>query len=96
MLYNDFHMGITGEIVAQRHNVTREEADRFALGSYRKAVEAIKAGAFKDEIVPVEVSLPNGLLGLFERDECVREDTTLGGASSPKTSFSAQRRPHSG
>ena len=85
--YNDYHMGITGEIVAQRHNVTRDEADRFALGSYKKAIDAIKSGAFRDEIVPVEVSLPNGLLGLFERDECVREDTTLEGLRALKPVF---------
>jgi len=85
--YNDYHMGITGEIVAQRHNVTREEADKFALASYKKAVDAIKSGAFKDEIVPVEVSLANGLLGMFERDECVREDTTLEGLRSLKPVF---------
>ncbi len=86
-VYNDFNMGMTGEIVAQRHNVTREEADRFALGSYKKAVEAIKAGAFKDEIVPVEVSLPNRLVGMFERDECVREDTTLEGLRALRPVF---------
>jgi len=85
--YNDYHMGITGEIVTQRHNVTRDEADRFALGSYKKAIDAIKSGAFRDEIVPVEVSLPNGLLGLFERDECVREDTTLEGLRALKPVF---------
>ena len=57
-VYNDFHMGMTGEIIAERHHVSREDADKFALSSYRKAADAIEKGAFKDEIVPVEVKLP--------------------------------------
>jgi len=86
-VYNDFHMGITGEIVAERHGVTREDADRFALESYRKATEAIRSGAFKDEIFPVEVKLPSGLLGMFELDECVRTDTTLAALRALKPVF---------
>ncbi|MHB8566304.1 MAG: thiolase family protein [Nitrososphaerales archaeon] len=86
-VYNDFHMGITGEIIAERHGVTREDADRFALDSYRKSSEATRSGAFKDEIFPVEVKLPTGLPGLFEQDECVREDTTLGGLKALKPVF---------
>ena len=86
-VYSDFHMGMTGEITAERHGVTREEADKFALWSYQKAIRAISEGAFKDEIVPVEVRLPDGLIGLFERDECVRDDTTLEGLKSLKPVF---------
>ena len=86
-VYNDFHMGITGEIIAERHKVSRSEADKFALESYTKAIKAITDSAFKEEIVPIEVRLPNGLVGMFERDECVREDTTLEGLKALKPVF---------
>ena len=71
-VYNDYHMGITGEGVARKYGVTREEADLFAFQSHQKASAAAKNGKFKEEIVPVELQ---GLL--FEKDECVREDTSL-------------------
>ncbi len=80
-------MGLTGELTAERHGITREEADEFALWSYDKAERATKEAAFKDEIVPVEVRLPNGLIGLFEKDECVREDNTLEGLKALKPVF---------
>jgi acetyl-CoA C-acetyltransferase len=86
--YNDFHMGITGEIIAERHGVSREEADKFALESYRRAAEAIKSGAFKEEIFPIEVRQQHsGLIGMFEQDECVRSDTTLAGLKALKPVF---------
>jgi len=71
-VYNDYHMGITGERVARKYGVTREEADLFALQSHQKASAATRSGKFKEEIVPVEAQ---GLF--FEKDECVREDTSL-------------------
>lgn len=85
--YNDFHMGMTGEIIAEKYGVTREEADRFSLESYRKASRAISDGAFRDEIVPIEANAPNNPLGKFDVDECVRQDTTLEGLSSLKPVF---------
>ena len=85
--YNDFHMGVTGEIVAERHHVSREEADKFALSSYRKAATAIERGAFKSEIVPIEVKQTNGLVGIFEDDECVRSDTTIDALKALKPVF---------
>ena len=85
--YGDYHMGVTGEIIAERHKITREDADRFAMWSYEKAKRAISDGSFKDETVPVEVRLPTGLLGKFETDECVREDTTLEGLHALKPVF---------
>ncbi|MCJ7607730.1 MAG: acetyl-CoA C-acyltransferase, partial [Thermoplasmata archaeon] len=51
--FNDFHMGNTGEIVAERHNISREEADTFSIWSHQKSVNATKSGAFKKEMVPV-------------------------------------------
>jgi len=85
--YNDFHMGMTGEIIAERHNVSREEADRFALSSNKKAAAAIENGSFKAEIVPIKVKQPDGLVGFFENDECVRADTTLDGLKALKPVF---------
>jgi acetyl-CoA C-acetyltransferase len=75
-VYNDFHMGITGEIVAEKYGITREEQDEFAYNSHMKALEAIKSGAFKEEIVPVPIHGPEGET-LFEVDEGVRPDTSL-------------------
>ncbi|HVL88325.1 MAG TPA: thiolase family protein [Candidatus Thermoplasmatota archaeon] len=71
--YNGFHMGRTGEIVAQRFQISREEADRFALESHRRAQAASEGGDFKEEVVPVP--LPGG--GTLTRDEGIRSDTTL-------------------
>jgi acetyl-CoA C-acetyltransferase len=76
-VYNDFHMGNTGEIIAEKYNVTREDADKFALRSHQKAMEAIKTGEFKEEIVPVEIPQRKGEPIIFDTDEGVREDTSL-------------------
>ncbi|MCJ2532488.1 MAG: acetyl-CoA C-acetyltransferase [Candidatus Thermoplasmatota archaeon] len=75
-VFNDFHMGNTGEIIAERHNVSREAADKFSLWSHQKAVRAVKEGLFKDEIVPVEVRSKKGPAKVSD-DEGPREDTTL-------------------
>lgn len=75
-VYNNYHMGNTGEVVAQRNNVTRADADRFSLWSHQKAVQAIKSGAFKEEIVPVEIPSKKETV-VFVTDEGPREDTTL-------------------
>jgi len=78
-IYNDYHMGITGENVAEKYGITREEQDEFAVHSHRKAVAAMKECRFKSQIVPVE--LPAKKKGeaprLFEKDESPREDTTI-------------------
>jgi acetyl-CoA C-acetyltransferase len=76
-VYNDFHMGNTGELVAEKYKISREEQDEYAYNSHRKAVAAIKGGKFKDEIVPVEVPQRKGDPIKFEVDECPREDTTV-------------------
>src|SRR5579872_3369338 len=86
-VYNDFHMGMTGEIIADKYGITREEADEFALRSYMRAAKATENGEFKDEIVPVEVKQPNGLVGIFENDEGVRADTSLEGLRSLRPVF---------
>jgi acetyl-CoA C-acetyltransferase len=78
-IYNDYHMGITGENVAEKYGITREEQDEFAVNSHRKAVSAIKECRFKAQIVPVEI--PAKRKGapstFFEKDEGPREDTTI-------------------
>jgi len=75
-IYNNFHMGNTGEIVAERNGITREEADKFSVWSHQKAVAAIKGGAFKEEIVPVEVPSKKEKT-VFSVDEGPREDSTM-------------------
>jgi acetyl-CoA C-acetyltransferase len=84
-VFNNFHMGNTGEIIAQRNNITRADADKFSLWSHQKAVRAIKSGAFKAEIVDVE--LPGKTKTVFSQDEGPREDTTLEALSKLKPVF---------
>jgi acetyl-CoA C-acetyltransferase len=78
-IYNDYHMGITGENVAEKYGISREEQDEFALHSHRKALSAIKECRFKSQIVPVEI--PAKKKGapptIFDKDESPREDTTI-------------------
>src|SRR5438874_8226162 len=77
-IYNNYHMGITGENVAEKYGITREEQDEFAFNSHRKAVAATKECRLKAQIVPVE--LPARKKGaapiIFDKDESPREDTT--------------------
>jgi acetyl-CoA C-acetyltransferase len=75
--YNDYHMGCTGEVVSEKFDVSREAQDEYALNSHRKAAAAIKAGKFKDEIVPVEIPQKKGPAMIFDTDETVREDTSI-------------------
>ncbi|HVW11995.1 MAG TPA: acetyl-CoA C-acetyltransferase [Bryobacteraceae bacterium] len=78
-VYNDYHMGVTGENVAEKHSVTREEQDRFALESHRKASAAWREGRFGAEVVPVSVPAKKrgGKPETVSRDESVREDASL-------------------
>src|ERR1700740_3712675 len=88
-IYNDYHMGITGENVAEKYGITREEQDQFALNSHRKALSAIKECRFKSQIVPVEI--PAKKKGapptIFDKDESPREDTTIEVLRSLKPAF---------
>src|SRR6185369_7812438 len=74
--FENYHMGCTGELVADEYAVGRSEQDEFAASSHRKAAAAIKAGKFKDEIVAVEIPQRKGPAIIFDTDETVREDTT--------------------
>jgi acetyl-CoA C-acetyltransferase len=88
-VYNDYHMGVTGENVAEKYGITREEQDEFAVHSHRKALAAMKECRFKSQIVPVEI--PAKKKGeapvLFEKDESPREDTTIEVLRSLKPAF---------
>lgn len=68
-VYNDFHMGNAGELCARECNISREEQDEFAVLSYKRALEAIEKGYFKDEIVPVPVPQPKGEPMIISEDE---------------------------
>ncbi|HEY0838588.1 MAG TPA: acetyl-CoA C-acyltransferase, partial [Vulgatibacter sp.] len=70
-------MGETAENVAERHGISREDQDAFALGSHRKAVAAMESGAFRDELLPVEIPQKKGPAIVVDRDEGPRPDTTL-------------------
>ena len=76
-VYNNYHMGNTGEVIAQRHDISREDCDKFALGSHHKAAKATKKGWFKDEIMPVEIPQKKGDSIIFDKDEGIRGDTTI-------------------
>ena len=88
-VYNNYHMGVTGENVAEKYGITREEQDQFAVNSHRKAVTATKECRLKSQIVPVEI--PAKKKGeapiLFEKDESPREDTTIEALRSLKPAF---------
>jgi acetyl-CoA C-acetyltransferase len=85
--YHDYHMGCTGETVAEKYGVTRQEQDAWALRSHQRAVAAIKAGKFKDEIVPVPLPQKKGDPVLFTTDESPREDTSMEALARLKPAF---------
>src|SRR6266850_3296659 len=86
-VYNDYHMGCTGEVVSEKFAVSRGQQDEYALNSHRKAAAAIKAGYFKDEIVPVEIPQKKGSPIVFDTDETVREETSLEALGKLKPAF---------
>lgn len=86
--FNNFHMGETGEIVAQKYNIARERQDEYAFNSQRKAVAAIESGKFKAEIVPVEVPQRKSDPIIFEVDEGPRAGTTIEKLAKLRPAFS--------
>src|ERR1700731_4696459 len=74
-VFNDYHMGVTAENICSDYHLTREELDQFALESQQRAVRAIQAGVFRDEIVPVEVPGKKGPT-IFDTDQQPRSDST--------------------
>ena len=75
--YNDYHMGMTGELVAERYSVSRQDQDQYALESHQKAIAAMDAGKFTGEIVGVEIAGRKGDATVFDTDEGPRRDTTI-------------------
>lgn len=72
-IVNDFHMGISNELCSERYGVSREDQDKYAEESYRRALAAIAEGKFQEEIVPVPIPQRKGDPVLFAKDECPRE-----------------------
>lgn len=86
-IFNDYHMGITAENVAEQYGLTREMQDEFALSSQLKAEAAIKAGKFKDEITPIEIPQRKGDPKIFDTDEFPRFGSTIEGLAKLKPAF---------
>ena len=85
--YNDFHMGITGELVAEKYGITREEQDVYAAESHRKAAAAQDSGAFDNEILAVEIPRRKSDPILFDADESVRADTSTEALAKLRPAF---------
>jgi len=85
--FENWHMGNTGEIVAEKHQISRETQDEFAYNSHRKAYEAQQAGYFKDEIIPIEIPQKKGDPILLDYDEPVRQDTSVESLAKLKPAF---------
>jgi acetyl-CoA C-acetyltransferase len=84
-IVNDFHMGVSNELCSEKYNVSREDQDRFAVESYRRAVNSIKSGRFKDEIMPSSPQ-KKGDVKLFTEEWCPRE-TSFEALSIMKPAF---------
>ena len=88
--FENYHMGCTGEVVAEEYRISRSEQDEFAINSHRKAAAAIKAGKFKDEILAVEIPQKKGQTLVFDTDETVREDTSVEVLGKLKPAFKTE------
>jgi len=85
--YEDFHMGMTGELVAEKYGISREQQDAYAAQSHRRAVDATKSCRFQAEIVPVSIPQKKGEPILFTKDESPRADTSLEALAKLKPAF---------
>src|SRR6476660_719432 len=85
--YENFHMGMTGELVAEKYGITREEQDKFALESHQKAVRARKPCFFEGQILPIEVPQKKGESVVIKYDESPREDTSMEALAKLKPAF---------
>ena len=85
--FDNCHMGMSGEHVADTYHVSREEQDRYAVESHRRAAHAQREGWFKDEILPVSVPQKKGPPVILDRDEPIREDTSETSLSALKPAF---------
>jgi acetyl-CoA C-acetyltransferase len=85
--FNDFHMGQTAELVAEKYKITREEQDRYALESHQKAVHAMQSCYFQSQIVPVEVPQKKGAPIVISKDESPRPDSSMETLGKLKPAF---------
>jgi acetyl-CoA C-acetyltransferase len=86
-VYEDFHMGMTAELVAEKYKISRQEQDQFALASHQKAVRAIKSCFVSSQIVPVEIPSKKGEPVVIKTDESPREDSTLEALAKLRPAF---------
>ena len=94
-IVNDFHMGVSNELCSEKYDISREDQDQYAAESYRRTLEAIRNGRFKDEIVPVEIPQRKGDPVIFDQDECPRK-TTLEDLLKMKPAFKKDGRGTAG
>jgi len=87
--FNNYHMGITAENVAKKHDISRTEQDEFALQSQLKAEAAQKEGKFKDEILPLEIANKKGTV-VFDSDEYIKPGSTIEGLSGLRPAFNKE------
>ncbi len=85
--FENCHMGISGEVVAEKYSVSRDEQDRYAAESHRKAAHATREGWFKDEILPIDIPQRKGDAIVVDTDEPIREDTTAAALAKLKPAF---------
>jgi acetyl-CoA C-acetyltransferase len=85
--FENWHMGHTGEVVAEKYQISREQQDEYAYNSHRKAHEARSAGYFKDEIVPIEIPQKKGDPIVLDEDETIRADSTVETLGKLKPAF---------
>ena len=85
--FENWHMGNTGEVVSEKYQISREAQDDYAFNSHRKAMEARNAGRFSDEIVPIEIPQKKGDAIVFDKDETIRDETTVDTLGKLKPAF---------
>jgi acetyl-CoA C-acetyltransferase len=85
--FENCHMGVSGEVVADKYNVRRDEQDQYAAESHRRAAHATREGWFKDEILPISLPQRKGDPLIMDRDEPIREDTTVEALAKLKPAF---------
>lgn len=85
--FEDWHMGMTGEAVAEKYEIARAAQDEFAVRSHQKAADAARECAFKDEVLPVTIPQRKGAPLVVSRDEAIREDTTVEALAALKPAF---------
>ncbi len=90
--YEDFHMGMTGELVAEKYKITREEQDRFSVESHQRAVRARKSCFFEAQILPIEVPQKKGDPIVIKYDESPREDSSMEALGKLKPAFKKETR----